>query len=156
HDPPGRRRHRRGLAGHDQARRRRPPRRPHRAAIGRARRLNMTLQIELKLLDPRLPQWGFPNYGSDLAAGRAPHACFYAALVLRPQAPAVLISTGIAFRIGDPHWCALILPRSGLGHRTGLVLGNAVGLIDADYEGTCFVSAWNRNRPDPRGAGSED
>jgi dUTP pyrophosphatase len=59
----------------------------------------------------------------------------------------VLISAGIAFRIGDPEWCALVLPRSGLGHREGLVLGNAIGLIDPDYEGACLVSAWNRNPP---------
>ncbi len=59
----------------------------------------------------------------------------------------MLISAGIAFRIGEPEWCALVLPRSGLGHREGLVLGNAVGLIDADYEGPCLISAWNRNPP---------
>jgi dUTP pyrophosphatase len=105
----------------------------------------MALEVELKTLDPRLPGWGFPHYGSDLAAGLDLHACLDAPRLLRPQAPAVLISTGISFRIGDPEWCALVLPRSGLGHREGLVLGNAVGLIDADYEGTCFVSAWNRN-----------
>ena len=74
-----------------------------------------------------------------------------APLRLEPQAPAVLIPAGIAFRIGDPQWCALVLPRSGLGHREGLVLGNAVGLIDADYEGICFISAWNRNPPSPGG-----
>ena len=62
------------------------------------------------------------------------------------------IPAGIAFRIGDPEWCALILPRSGLGHREGLVLGNAVGLIDADYEGECLISAWNRNPPRPGAA----
>ena len=67
--------------------------------------------------------------------------------MLEPQAAAVLIPAGIAFRIGDPDWCALVLPRSGLGHREGLVLGNAVGLIDADYEGTLMISAWNRNPP---------
>jgi dUTP pyrophosphatase len=67
--------------------------------------------------------------------------------VLRPQEPAVLISAGFAFRLGDAEWCALVLPRSGRGHREGLVLGNAVGLIDADYEGICFVSAWNRDPP---------
>ena len=105
----------------------------------------MTLTVELKILDPRLPGWGFPHYGSDLAAGLDLHACIDAPLLLQPQAPAVLISAGFAFRIGDPEWCALVLPRSGLGHRNGLVLGNAIGLIDADYEGTCFVSAWNRN-----------
>jgi dUTP pyrophosphatase len=105
----------------------------------------MRLHLELKILDPRLPGWGFPHYGSELAAGLDLHACLEAPLLLRPQAPAVLISSGIAVRIGDPGWCALVLPRSGLGHREGLVLGNAVGLIDADYEGPCLVSAWNRN-----------
>jgi len=105
----------------------------------------MPLTIELKILDPRLPGWGFPRYGSELAAGLDLHACLDATLALPPQTPAVLISAGIAFRIGDPEWCALVLPRSGLGHREGLVLGNAVGLIDADYEGPCLISAWNRN-----------
>ena len=104
-----------------------------------------TLEVALKILDPRLEGWGFPHYGSALAAGLDLHACLDEPLILRPQMPAVLISTGIAFRIGDPEWCALVLPRSGLGHRQGLVLGNAVGVIDADYEGTCFISAWNRN-----------
>jgi dUTP pyrophosphatase len=109
----------------------------------------MPLKIELKILDPRLAGWGFPHYGSSLAAGLDLHACIDAPILLRPQAPAALISAGIAFRIGDPEWCALVLPRSGLGHRDGLVLGNAVGLIDADYEGTCLISAWNRNPPRP-------
>lgn len=110
----------------------------------------MPLDVELKILDPRLPGWGFPHYGSSLAAGLDLHACIAEPLLLQPQMPAVLISAGIAFRIGDPDWCALVLPRSGLGHREGLVLGNAVGVIDADYQGPCFVSAWNRNpaRPD--------
>jgi dUTP pyrophosphatase len=105
------------------------------------------LDLELKILDPRLTGWGFPHYGSELAAGLDLHACLEAPLLLRPQAPAVLISAGIAFRIGDYGWCALVLPRSGLGHREGLVLGNAIGLIDADYEGPCLSSAWNRNQP---------
>src|SRR5207248_6953931 len=105
----------------------------------------MPLDIQLKILDPRLPDWGFAHYGSDLAAGLDLHACIDAPLVLRPQAPPVLISAGIAFRIGDPEWCGLVLPRSGLGHREGLVLGNAIGVIDADYEGACLISAWNRN-----------
>ncbi len=61
----------------------------------------------------------------------------------------MLIPAGIAFRIADPEWCALVLPRSGLGHRDGLVLGNAVGLVDADYEGICQISTWNRNPPPP-------
>src|SRR5437764_15285285 len=110
----------------------------------------MALTVELKILDPRLPGWGFPLYGSELAAGLDLHACIDSPLLLRPPRPAVLISAGIAFRIGDPEWCALVLPRSGLGHKRGLVLGNTVGVIDADYEGPCLISAWNRN-PAPRG-----
>ena len=112
----------------------------------------MPLPVELKILDPRLPGWGFPHYGSERAAGLDLHACPAEPLLLKPQASAVLISSGVAFRIGDPGWCALVLPRSGLGHREGLVLGNAVGLIDADYEGACLISAWNRNprAPVPR------
>jgi dUTP diphosphatase len=109
------------------------------------------VKVELKILDPRLPGWGFPSRGSDLAAGLDLHACLDAPLTLHPQAPAVLVSAGIAFRIGDPEWCALVLPRSGLGHKQGLVLGNSVGVIDADYEGTCLISVWNRN---PRQGGT--
>jgi dUTP diphosphatase len=105
------------------------------------------VKVELKLLDPRLPGWGFPSRGSLLAAGLDLHACLDAPIVLQPQAPAILISAGIAFRIGDPEWCAIVLPRSGLGHKRGLVLGNTVGVIDADYEGPCLISAWNRNSP---------
>jgi dUTP pyrophosphatase len=110
-------------------------------------------KVELKIIDPRLPGWGFPHYGSALAAGLDLHACIDEPLCLRPQAPAVLISAGFALRIRDPGWCALVLPRSGLGHRKGLVLGNALGLIDADYTGPCLISAWNRN---PAGAGAAE
>ena len=102
------------------------------------------MKIELKVLDPRLPGWGFPSWGSEMAAGLDLHACLDTPLFLEPQAPAILISAGIAFRIGDPEWCSLVLPRSGLGHKRGLVLGNAIGVIDADYEGSCLISAWNR------------
>lgn len=105
------------------------------------------LKVELKILDDRLPGWGFPHYGSSLSAGLDLHACLDAPIDIAPQAPALLIASGIAFRIGDPEWCGLVLPRSGLGHRQGLVLGNAVGLIDADYEGPLLLSAWNRNPP---------
>jgi len=109
------------------------------------------LNVELKILDARLPSWGFPHYGSSLAAGLDLHACIDEAVEVAPQAPAILIPSGIAFRIGDPEWCALVLPRSGMGHRQGLVLGNTVGLIDADYEGPLLISAWNRNPPDRGG-----
>ena len=103
-------------------------------------------RVELKILDPRLTRWGFPGRGSSLAAGLDLHACIAAPLILEPQGPPQLISAGFALSIGSPEWCALVLPRSGLGHREGLVLGNGVGLIDADYQGPCLVSAWNRNR----------
>jgi dUTP pyrophosphatase len=103
------------------------------------------MKVELKILDSRLHDWGFPHYGSSFAAGLDLHACLDAPIEIAPQAPAILIPAGIAFRIGDPEWCALVLPRSGLGHRQGLVLGNTVGLIDADYEGQLLISAWNRN-----------
>ncbi len=108
------------------------------------------MRIELQILDPRLAGWGFPSRGSSLAAGLDLHACIDGPLVLEPQAPPASISAGIAFRIGDPEWCALVLPRSGLGHRAGLVLGNTAGLIDADYEGPCLISAWNRNPRESR------
>jgi dUTP pyrophosphatase len=105
------------------------------------------LKVELKILDLRLSGWGFPHYGSSLAAGLDLHACLDTPLTVEPQSPAMLVSSGIAFRIGDPDWCGLVLPRSGLGHRQGLVLGNAVGLIDADFEGPLMISVWNRNPP---------
>jgi dUTP pyrophosphatase len=108
------------------------------------------MDIDVKLLDPRLEDWGFPAYGSALAAGLDLFACLEAPLLLEPQAPAQLISSGIALHIADPEWCALIYPRSGAGHRNGLVLGNSVGVIDADYQGPCLVSAWNRTPPGGR------
>jgi dUTP pyrophosphatase len=115
----------------------------------------MALEVELKILDPRLAGWGFPRWGSDLAAGLDLHACLDAPLILRPQHEAVLVSSGIAIRIADADWCAMVYPRSGLGHKRGLVLGNSVGVIDADYEGTCFISVWNRNPARLRGVEDE-
>lgn len=102
------------------------------------------MEIEVRLLDPRLPGWGFPAWGSALAAGLDLHACLDAPLRLAPSGPPVLVSSGLAVRIGRPGWCGLVVPRSGAGHR-GLVLGNTVGVIDADYEGPILISAWNRN-----------
>ncbi|KAB1072116.1 dUTP diphosphatase [Methylobacterium planeticum] len=103
------------------------------------------LDVAIRLLDGRLPGWGFPRWGSDAAAGLDLHACLDAPLELAPQGPPALIPAGIAVMIGDPAWCGLVFPRSGLGHREGLVLGNGTGVIDADYEGPLLVSAWNRN-----------
>lgn len=104
------------------------------------------MKIALRLLDARLPGWGFPHRGSAMAAGLDLHACLREPLDLPAGAAPELIPTGFAMRIGDPGWCGLVAPRSGLGHR-GLVLGNTVGVIDADYEGEILVSAWNRNAP---------
>ncbi len=100
--------------------------------------------VELKKLDPRLgdsiPLPGYTTGGSAAMDLRAAPA---APVTLAPGDSA-LIPTGLAIHIGDPHWCALILPRSGLGHRHGLVLGNLTGLIDADYQGPLLISCWNR------------
>ncbi len=103
--------------------------------------------IELKLLDERLREWGLPRYQTGQAAAVDLHACLDAPVELQPGAAPALISTGIALHMADAGMAALVLPRSGLGHRKGLVLGNLVGLIDADYTGPIMVSAWNRNPP---------
>ena len=97
------------------------------------------------VLDARLQEWGLPRYQSEHAAAIDLHACLDAPLVLMPGAAAVLVAAGFALHIADPGVAALILPRSGLGHKKGLVLGNTAGLIDPDYTGPIMVSAWNRN-----------
>ncbi|WP_026379403.1 dUTP diphosphatase [Afifella pfennigii] len=101
--------------------------------------------VEIKILDARLRQWGLPAHHSDLAAGLDLRACLDEPLSLPAGAPAELIPAGIAVSIANPGIAALIVPRSGSGHRKGLVLGNTVGLIDADYHGPILLSAWNRN-----------
>ena len=105
------------------------------------------MRVELKVLDPRLHEWGLPRVQSTMAAGVDLHACLGAPLAIEPGAPAVLVPAGFAIHIADPGVAAIILPRSGLGHRRGLVLGNTAGLIDADYTGPIMVSTWNRNPP---------
>ncbi len=102
-------------------------------------------RIELRVLDARLRDWGLPRFQTDMAAAVDLHACLEAPLALAAGAAAVLIPSGIALSIGDAGIAALIVPRSGLGHKKGLVLGNSVGVIDADYQGPVMISAWNRN-----------
>jgi dUTP pyrophosphatase len=104
----------------------------------------MTLKVDLKLLDPRL-QHHMPAYATAGSAGLDLRACIDHVLTLQPG-EAELIPTGIAMHIGDPGYAAMILPRSGLGHKHGIVLGNLVGLIDSDYQGQLLVSCWNRSR----------
>jgi dUTP pyrophosphatase len=100
--------------------------------------------IDLKILDPRLGRdFPLPDYATAHSAGMDLRALCDAAVTLAPG-EAQLLPTGMAIHIADPQLCAVILPRSGLGHKQGLVLGNLVGLIDADYQGPLMVSLWNR------------
>ena len=102
--------------------------------------------IDVKVLDPRLREQ-LPGYATTGAAGLDLRACLTAPLTLAPG-QTELIPAGIAIHLADPGLAALILPRSGLGHKHGIVLGNLVGLIDSDYQGQLFVSTWNRgSRP---------
>ena len=106
----------------------------------------MTTQIELKILDARIgTEYPLPAYATALSAGMDLRAMIDQAIELAPG-EAQLVPTGLAIHIGDPGLCAVILPRSGLGHKQGLVMGNLVGLIDADYQGPLMVSLWNRGR----------
>ena len=99
--------------------------------------------IALKILDPRMHEH-LPAYATSGSAGLDLRACLDEAVVLQPGETR-LIPTGLAIHIADPGYAAVILPRSGLGHKHGIVLGNLVGLIDSDYQGPLMVSAWNRS-----------
>jgi dUTP pyrophosphatase len=100
------------------------------------------ITIELKILDERI-RHQLPQPATPFSAGVDLRACLDAPLEIAPG-ETHLIPTGMAMHIGDPNYCAMILPRSGLGHKHGIVLGNLVGLIDADYQGPLMVSCWNR------------
>lgn len=101
------------------------------------------LDVQVKILDPRMHE-NLPNYGTPGSAGLDLRAALSTPLELAPG-QTELIPTGMAIYIGNPQYCATILPRSGLGHKKGLVLGNLVGLIDSDYQGPLMISAWNRS-----------
>ena len=102
--------------------------------------------IDLKILDPRIGrEIPLPAYATEGSAGLDLRACLDEALELQPG-QTELIPTGLAIHIADPGMAAMILPRSGLGHKHGIVLGNLVGLIDSDYQGQLFVSCWNRGQ----------
>jgi dUTP pyrophosphatase len=102
-------------------------------------------EFELKVLDPRLREWGLPTYQSEMAAGIDLRACIDAPLAIEPQAPATMIPSGVAILINRPDVVALVLARSGLGARLGLVLGQSVGTIDPDYAGPWIIPVINRN-----------
>ena len=102
------------------------------------------MKIDIKILNERMRDQ-LPHYATPGSAGLDLRACIDAPIVLAPGA-AELLPTGIAIHIGDPGHAAMILPRSGLGHKHGIVLGNLVGLIDSDYQGPLMVSCWNRGQ----------
>lgn len=100
--------------------------------------------LEVRILDPRLgSKWPLPAYATAGSAGLDLRACIEAPLALEPGC-AELVPTGLAIHLDDPGLAAMLLPRSGLGHRHGIVLGNLVGLVDSDYQGPVMVSLWNR------------
>ena len=106
----------------------------------------MNHTLEFKLLDPRFgDEWPLPTYATQASAGLDLRAALDEALTLQPGDTA-LVPSGLAIHVGDPTMCAVILPRSGLGHKHGIVLGNGTGLIDADYQGPLLISVWNRGR----------
>jgi len=102
------------------------------------------MKLEVRILDARMRE-RLPAYATPGSAGLDLRACLDAPLALAPG-QAELVPTGLAIHIGDPGYAAMILPRSGLGHRHGIVLGNLVGLIDSDYQGQLMVSCWNRGQ----------
>jgi dUTP pyrophosphatase len=104
----------------------------------------MQRTLQVKVLDPRWgSEWPLPAYATDASAALDLRAALDAPLVLAPG-EAALVPSGLAIHLADPGLCALVLPRSGLGHRHGIVMGNGTGLIDADYQGPLLISAWNR------------
>lgn len=106
----------------------------------------MKQSIQVKILNPRVGQeWPLPEYATEGSAGLDLRACLESSYLLAPG-ETTLLQTGLSIYIADPNLAAMILPRSGLGHKHGIVLGNLVGLIDSDYQGELMVSCWNRGQ----------
>jgi len=104
------------------------------------------MKVQIKVLDTRLGnEWPLPTYATSGSAGLDLRACLDEAVQIKPG-ETILVKTGMAIYIEDPNFAGLILPRSGLGHKHGIVLGNLVGLIDSDYQGELMVSVWNRSQ----------
>jgi|TARA_Y100000294_G_scaffold94234_1_gene87703 dUTP pyrophosphatase len=110
--------------------------------------MNMKNQIQLKIIDHRIgDKFPLPTYSTDGSAGIDLRACVESAVTIEPG-ETILVPSGLAIHIADPSLAAILLPRSGLGHKHGLVLGNLVGLIDSDYQGEVMISCWNRGNTD--------
>ena len=108
------------------------------------------LPVKVKVLDQRLLDesvgWGLPSYGTSGSAGLDLRACIDEPITLEPNSKSVLVSSGLSIFIEDPNFVGMIYPRSGLGHKQGLVLGNLTGVIDSDYQGPLMMSVWNRSK----------
>lgn len=108
------------------------------------------LPVKVKVLDQRLLDesvgWGLPSYGTSGSAGLDLRACIDEPITLEPNSKSVLVSSGLSIFIEDPNFVGMIYPRSGLGHKQGLVLGNLTGVIDSDYQGPLMMSVWNRSQ----------
>lgn len=108
------------------------------------------LPVKVKVLDQRLLDesvgWGLPSYGTSGSAGLDLRACINEPLILEPNSKSALVSSGLSIYIEDPNFAGMIYPRSGLGHKQGLVLGNLTGVIDSDYQGPLMMSVWNRSQ----------
>lgn len=107
------------------------------------------MQVQVKILDDRLGStWPLPTYATSGSAGLDLRACLDTDRIIIKPNETVLVKTGLAIYIENPQYAGLILPRSGLGHKHGIVLGNLVGLIDSDYQGELMISVWNRSQQD--------
>ena len=101
-------------------------------------------EIEIKILDQRIHEWGMPSYKTELSAGIDLYACCDKPITIYPNGKAILVPTGLSVHMDTTEFFAAIVPRSGTGHKQGIIMGNTIGVIDADYQGQMFLSLWVR------------